>query len=107
MLRVHLGPFVFGPNTNVSRPARIPDVHYLGVRRVLVRRDLLHQEAGGQDGAAAEDHRRMFGALLLMIAGIIPEIGSAWPIPALSCAPAPNGITFNEFKAGFRHKGAL
>ncbi len=33
-----------------------------------------------------EDLRRMFGALLLMISGIIPDIGSAWAIPTLSCS---------------------
>jgi len=43
----------------------------------------------------------MFGALmLLMISGIIPDIGSAWPIPTLSCARAPTGITLVEFTAG-------
>jgi len=33
-----------------------------------------------------QDLRRMFGALLLMISGIIPDIGSAWAIPTLSCS---------------------
>lgn len=63
---------------------------------------------GRQGGAAAEDLRGMVGGLLpLMISGIVPDIWSAWLIPTLSCAPAPTGITFMEFTAGFRDKEAL
>jgi len=71
---VHLGPFVFGPNTLWL------GLHGFLLFIILMFAALLFgavfstKRTGRHDGAAAEDLRRMIGALLpLMISGIIPD----------------------------------
>jgi hypothetical protein len=103
---VHLGPFVFGPNTLWLGLHRFLMFIILMFAAFLFGAIFFTKNPDVKTGAGAEDLRRMFGALL-MISGIIPDIGSAWPIPILSCVRAPTGITFMEFTAGFRHRRAL